>query len=198
MDVDVDAHVDPRIRRTRARVLDAAGDLLSERGLAGVTVEAVVARSGVAKTTIYRHWPSHQDLLVDVLTEIAPTLRPPDYDLDARSMLHQVCRDIAAALEDERWQRLLPALLLTRLEYGTIASLKDRIERQHISGLAASLQRLIDEGVIDTDSIAADVHLLIGPLLTRSLLDEDEDLALFADRVVERYLRATEITPGGR
>src|SRR5437899_1011281 len=37
-------------------------ELLSEAGLGGVSVDAVSKRSGVAKTTIYRHWPSRTAL----------------------------------------------------------------------------------------------------------------------------------------
>src|SRR4029077_11891972 len=44
----------PRIARTRERVIRSATDLLVEGGPWAVTVDAVVARSGVAKSTIYR------------------------------------------------------------------------------------------------------------------------------------------------
>src|SRR2546429_7561340 len=46
---------DPRVVRTKAAVLDAATTLLAE-GASTFTIEAVSARSGVAKTTIYPHW----------------------------------------------------------------------------------------------------------------------------------------------
>ncbi|MFM2076185.1 MAG: hypothetical protein RJA49_75, partial [Actinomycetota bacterium] len=48
--------IDPRCTRSQQRVLVAAVALLREDGLAGLTFEAVAARSGVAKTTIYRHF----------------------------------------------------------------------------------------------------------------------------------------------
>ena len=52
-------------------VLDAATHILAEEGHEGFTVDAVVARSGVAKTTIYRHWPTKIDLLIDAFQEPA-------------------------------------------------------------------------------------------------------------------------------
>ena len=58
--------MDPRVARTRAVVLDAAIDLLAERGYSGFSVEGVVDRTGVAKTTLYRHWPTRDDLLAAV------------------------------------------------------------------------------------------------------------------------------------
>ena len=54
---------DPRIERTRTAVLDAASDLLAEAGVVGFNVDAVARRSGVARTTIYRHWPDANELL---------------------------------------------------------------------------------------------------------------------------------------
>ena len=55
--------LDPRVARTREVVLDAAIDLLAERGYSGFSVEGVVDRTKVAKTTLYRHWPTRDDLL---------------------------------------------------------------------------------------------------------------------------------------
>ena len=49
-----------RTERVRGAVLAAAVDLLDQCGVHGLTVEAVAARSGVAKTTIYRHWRSEE------------------------------------------------------------------------------------------------------------------------------------------
>ncbi len=48
-------------------VLEAADDLLVERGFASVTIEGIAARAGVAKQTIYRWWPSKIDILFDAL-----------------------------------------------------------------------------------------------------------------------------------
>ncbi|MGC5255740.1 TetR/AcrR family transcriptional regulator [Gordonia sp. DT218] len=44
--------------RSESRILDAAYDLLTEEGLAAATVEAIAARAGVSKVTIYKWWPN--------------------------------------------------------------------------------------------------------------------------------------------
>lgn len=82
----------PRSQLTHRAVLDAARELVVERGYAAATIEAIAAKSGVAKTTIYRSWPNRAALLVELLFEIAnevappPTVRP---SLDAlRTELH--------------------------------------------------------------------------------------------------------------
>ena len=57
-----------RTARTRALALDAVLDELVERGYRGLTIEAVAARSGVHKTTLYRRWGSVDALLGEAAT----------------------------------------------------------------------------------------------------------------------------------
>ena len=58
-----DGGMDPRVARSRASLLEAATDLLVDGGPRAVTVDAVSERSGVAKSTLYRHFPSRDDLV---------------------------------------------------------------------------------------------------------------------------------------
>ena len=51
----------------RERILDACYELFSHRGIRAVGVDEVVARSGVAKATLYRHFPSKDDLIIAFL-----------------------------------------------------------------------------------------------------------------------------------
>jgi AcrR family transcriptional regulator len=48
----------PRSAALRRKILRAAASLLDERGISGVTMEAIAARAGVGKPTIYREWPN--------------------------------------------------------------------------------------------------------------------------------------------
>jgi len=57
-----------RSARVREAVLSAVLDELTVNGYAALSVEAVAWRAGVNKTTVYRRWPSLDDLLVDALT----------------------------------------------------------------------------------------------------------------------------------
>ena len=57
-----------RSARVREAVLSAVLHELNVNGYAALSVEAVAARAGVNKTTIYRRWPTLDDLLVDALT----------------------------------------------------------------------------------------------------------------------------------
>ena len=57
----------PRSEEARRKALEAATELIVERGVANLTMEEVANRSGVAKTTIYRHWPERSALVLDTV-----------------------------------------------------------------------------------------------------------------------------------
>ena len=70
---------DPRVERSRHAILEATRELLGEEGGArSLTVEAVAARSGVAKTTIYRRWRDKWELALDaVMIDMLPRFANP-------------------------------------------------------------------------------------------------------------------------
>ena len=55
----------PRSERARAAVLAAATDLLVSGQIDAVTMEAIAARSGVSKSTIYKWWPSRAHVILE-------------------------------------------------------------------------------------------------------------------------------------
>ncbi|MEV4089583.1 helix-turn-helix domain-containing protein, partial [Nonomuraea fuscirosea] len=64
-----------RSERSRQAILDAARELVSEVGYAKLTIEAIAARAGVGKQTIYRWWPSKGAVVLDAflaLSEAGP------------------------------------------------------------------------------------------------------------------------------
>jgi AcrR family transcriptional regulator len=61
----------PRDSAVRKKILMAAGSLLDEGGLGAVTMEAVAARAGVGKPTIYREWPNAQAVAMAAFLETA-------------------------------------------------------------------------------------------------------------------------------
>ncbi len=81
---------------TRHRLLASAGDVLRRDGYTGLTMERVAAESGVAKTTLYRHWPTKAALCMDLyLEEAGRELRDPDTGevaADLRALVNGVVR----------------------------------------------------------------------------------------------------------
>ena len=61
----------PRSLRAQRDILDATSERIEKGGYPAATIEAIAARSGVAKTTIYRWWPNRAALVVDLLVQVA-------------------------------------------------------------------------------------------------------------------------------
>lgn len=70
--------------RAEAAILDAAYELLLEQGLEAATVEAIAAKAGVSKVTVYRWWPNRAAVIMSAfLRYSADTLPyPEDFQLD--------------------------------------------------------------------------------------------------------------------
>jgi AcrR family transcriptional regulator len=181
--------MDPRVSRTRAAVLRTATELFVEGGPTAVTIDAIVARSGVAKSTIYRHWESRDDVLLAVIESCAPTLPVPDPDTDVVTALRDTLRAMAGFLNDPEWARMIPALLLLKHHEAGIAELEERLEQQQDQVLSDLVRRAADEGLIEGDvDVEEAIASLVGPLLFAHLTGTVEVDDGLADRTIERFL----------
>lgn len=97
--------IDPRVERTRAAVHRATLEVLAARGSGGLTIDAVASAAGVARTTIYRHWPDVRTLVVDALR--ARSTQPPPAGEPGRARVRTIVAHLVEAMQDP----LLPALL---------------------------------------------------------------------------------------
>src|SRR5215207_5304569 len=122
--------VDPRVSRSRAAVIRAATDLLVEGGPSAVTVDSIVHRSGVAKSTIYRHWESRDEILLSVIESCAPAIAIPDPATDVVDAIREVVQAMADALNDPEWAQVLPALLMLKNHESGVAAMNDRLEHE--------------------------------------------------------------------
>lgn len=108
-----------RSERSRRATLDAALALVAEQPYARVTVEAIAARAGVSKATVYRWWPSKGAIVVEALAEqnaadpAAAYGIPDSGDLEADLAL--VLRAIVDELADPAHDLLLRALSVETL-----------------------------------------------------------------------------------
>jgi AcrR family transcriptional regulator len=69
----------PRSEKTRAAIVCAARDLLAEGGMSAATTEAIAARAGCSKATIYKWWPSRAAVLLEGLFDLTrATIEVPE------------------------------------------------------------------------------------------------------------------------
>lgn len=68
----------PRSEKAEQAILAATLRMVGTHGVAGTTIEGVAADAGVGKTTIYRRWPSKNELILAAVSQMAPRVDPPD------------------------------------------------------------------------------------------------------------------------
>ena len=137
---------DPRIERTKRKVREAALGALAEQGYSAFSVEAVAARSGVAKSTIYRHWPNASALIVDTMKALNQQPRVARENAPAglsareriRAVLLHLCESMGG---DSEVSRALPGLIEGAARDPQLAELlhADNDRRR------ATLRRLVEE-----------------------------------------------------
>jgi AcrR family transcriptional regulator len=184
--------------RARQTILEAADDLLVERGYDGVTIEGIAARAGVAKQTIYRWWTSKVDLLMDSLLDDAAGDLPQIDTGSAATDLRLHLTRLADFLTDAPAGRVLAALIGQAQHDPRVA---DDLRQRYLAPRRA-LDRLMLARAADRGELAADADLdaildaLEGPVYYRSLMIGPAVDGRFVDDLVERILRPAVGGPG--
>lgn len=159
--------MDERVRRSRAAALAATSALLFERGYSGVSVDEVARRSGVAKTTIYRHWPSRTDLLRDACANIGTPQTAPDLG-SLRADVAALMGALAEALTTAPWTSVLPSIVDAGERDPDMAEMYRRLQQGYSAPFEAAIRRGIARGELPADTdVAALAAALIGPLFFR-------------------------------
>lgn len=156
--------MDARIERTRETVLAAARDLLLDEGLTAITPTRVAERSGIARRTIYRHWPTTDELMHDALAGASYPTYPLTGDLDADLRAHLV--QLRDALEHGPLAYILLALGERAAVDGSMARLRDRL----VSSGCAPLRTLLAHHGAPDDLLDDLVDEIEGPVLSSALV----------------------------
>jgi AcrR family transcriptional regulator len=100
----------PRDARADAAIMEAAVGVLAEKGPSGFTVDAVAARAGCGKATIYRRWPSRSSLLLDTANQMG--LEAPLVDTGSlRDDLVVMLTELGRKMRDTPAGRILPGVV---------------------------------------------------------------------------------------
>ena len=187
-----DGHPASRSARTEKAILDAARELLAENGVRALTVEGVAARSGVAKTTIYRRWRGKDELALAVLIDmVEKVVATPDLG-DTRAELISF---VDAAV------KILGSTLMGRVMQGLISDLaanpelarafQERVVAMRVAEVRRLIERGIERGELQPDADVELAHeLLFGPVYYRLLLSGAPLEQGLAERIVDAVLPA--------
>ena len=164
---------DRRAERSRRAILEATRELLADGHVDALTVEAVAARSGVAKTTIYRRWRDKWELALDaVMIDVVQRLEEPADVGDTRTELLAFADWVVTMLAATP---MGPAMQGLVSQIATDPRLARVYREQVVAPRLAQLTPVIARGIARGDLRAGTdvrlVHeLLAGPIFYRLLL----------------------------
>lgn len=167
-------------RSTADHILDVAGALFYERGFAATGVDLVVRESGVAKMTLYRHFPSKDDLIAAWLGRVdrqfwqsfeawaGPETLPP------RERLVGVFTGLERLVGSPRC--LGCPFLLAASEFPQPGTRAHVVARAHKSRLRTRLRTMaVDAGAPDADTLGDQLLLLMdGAFMAARLFGADD------------------------
>jgi len=185
----------PRDRSLDARILDQLLALLASRGYAGLTLDELAARSGVAKTTILRRWPSKAAVAAAGVERLAlQSVDVPDSGT-LRGDLHALLHGAAETFVRGNGQ-FVPRLLREAGHHPEIADLLFTVIHTRRQAYRRALAHAIARGEL-APSVDQElmIDLLIGPIWTRLLITHDPITAEYVDSVVAAALAAFDVKP---
>jgi AcrR family transcriptional regulator len=162
----------PRSEKARKAILDAAAELLLDRGLSAVSMDAVAERAGVSKATIYRWWPTKETLALDALYTEWDAVRTSPRDTDSlRGDLLALLRPWARLAGSRPYGRVIGALITkAQSDPEFAAEYRQHVIEPRRDQARAIFRRAIERGEIRADTkIEVALDLLYGALYHRML-----------------------------
>lgn len=175
----------------------AARALVEERGYPAATIEAIVARSGVAKASIYRRWPNRSALFVDLMGQLTETELPALLGVKPLRELHAELRTAARNADRLPGQLLVALLGEAQHDPEVRKALLERVLLPRREVRVRAIRRAQASGVLRRDqSPYVTVDLLWGPVFYRMWVRHEPVTKGFVTQVFESVMAGSSRSPG--
>lgn len=140
--------MDKRIAKTREKACEGALQVIAERGFACFAMEAVAEVTGIAKSTLYRHWPDRMTLLADALETLnrQPPQPAPLAPGALRARVVELVSHLADVFASSRIARVIPALAEAAEHHPAVASFLHGYSAARRQALVIALRQGIEHG----------------------------------------------------
>jgi AcrR family transcriptional regulator len=185
----------PRDRTLDVRILEQTLALLASHGYAGLRLDELAERSGVAKTTILRRWPSKAAVAAAAVERLAlQSVDVPDSGT-LRGDMHSLLHGAAETFARGRGQ-FVPRLIREAGHHPEITEMLFTVIHTRRQGYRRALASAIARGELaaSTDQELL-IDLLIGPVWTRLLITRDPVTGQYVDSIVDAVLAAFDVKP---
>lgn len=179
----------PRSAEADDAILDAALDQFCDYGYDGLSVERVAAGAGVAKTTIYRRYPTKLDLVMAALARAKEGARAPEGSGSLRADLLEMARSYLAMLRSPTIGRAMPMLLASKARSDELAAAHAEFVRERRAPGYDLVRQGMARGELPMDSDPTMIaDMLFGAVFTRVVVTgeptEDDYLVALVDAIL--------------
>ena len=178
----------PRTSRVRGIVLEAGVEILLDQGASEVTATRIAEQTGVARTTIYRHYPDQASLVLATIEALVSPGRPaPPTTGDIEADLTTALSGLRARLSQRQVLPVFGALLERASHDDAFIPAQRRFVQALVAPTTTILEEAQERGDLggDLDCVRA-ASMLVAPLLQAHLLElEKIDDSLIAQAVAQ-------------
>jgi AcrR family transcriptional regulator len=185
-----------RSSESEEAILTATLELLKVRPLRDITIEAIAAKAGVGKMTIYKWWPSKAYVALDAFTrKMNRTIPNPDTG-DAESDLAELLGSLMSFYSNPTGQILRQFIAESQSDPGFAASLRERFLNPRRALAAEVLERGLKRREIDPKlDRELILDLIFGPMIYRLILGHAPLNKKAADAMVSTLFQGIGKTP---
>jgi AcrR family transcriptional regulator len=178
----------PLSEAARSKMLAAAQRLIVAEGLDACTVDEVARRSGVAKTTIYRHFANADELSIAAIDSLIEQVATPDHG-SLRADLREIVMAFRQIVSRDTFQRLFADLLARSVRDPEFARIYRMAQEMRHAPLRMALQRAMVRGEIDPEiDLETAMFFVQGPFVAKRLIEMDElsddEIDVFLDLII--------------
>ncbi|MDH4141037.1 MAG: TetR/AcrR family transcriptional regulator, partial [Chloroflexota bacterium] len=162
----------PRNQRTHEAILEATRSLLLEKGYPALTIDAVAARAGTSKTTVYRRWTNKGALVLEATAENLAIGIVPDSG-STRTDLEMALRQLIRTFSDRLAAIVMLAVIANLDEDPSMAlTFRDEIVYPWRTSAAAALERGVARGDLPPDAdVPFLLDLIVGTVFQRAVIN---------------------------
>jgi AcrR family transcriptional regulator len=180
----------PRDPETDRRITAAAAQLMLQRGFDKMTVDDVASRAGVGKATVYRRWPSKEDLAVTAMQEIYSAEIPDPDTGSIRGDLAESFRNVLVFVNSPEGEAYLRMSIAESIRDPRIAALYRASTERAEQTAARMYHRAIERGEVRADiDVSMVVQWLGGLIGTRAITHRELPQVGDVDALVDFTLR---------
>ena len=189
----------PPSKAARAKALAAARAIVMDEGLGRLTIEAVAARSGVGKPTIYRHWANKSELAMAALLPDAPedgAATGADQTSDLAGALSEQMGRLVASFAKGRGRQMAFALASSDPESELARAFRNRVILSSREAGRGLIEAAIARGDIPAPAdLEVVLDMIYAPILYRVLAGHAPLDAGFAEALARQALRLLRDEP---